>query len=439
MDDSLLGGAHKIVIVGGGAAGLELASALGKKARKDASIEVTLVDASPTHIWKPLLHEVAAGTLDTTEELEYLSQARWRYFNFRLGTMERLDREKKETVLSPTLNDEGEELIPRRSFSYDTLVIAVGSVSNSFAIQGVEKHCQFLDNARQAFRFQKHLVQTFMRIYSRRPSRGKGMSIAIIGAGATGVELAAELHNVTQQLAIYGLDEHQTGEAVKISLIEAADRLLPALPDRLSGATARQLGELGIELILGRRVVEVTETGVMIEGGEKVTADIKVWAAGIKGPDWLCNLDGLEINSAQQLMVAETLQTTRDENIFAIGDCAACAWVGHEGNVPPRAQAAHQQATLLSKSLVDRVKGKALMPYRYKDYGSLVSLGKYSTVGNLMGNLMGSVSVGGFIARVFYLSLYKMHQIKVHGYFKTAMLTLATRLRKTATSHIKLH
>jgi len=378
---------------------------------------------------------VAAGTLDTTEELEYLSQARWRYFNFRLGTMECLDREKKEIVLSPTLNEEGEELISRRSFSYDTLVIAVGSVSNSFGIPGVEKHCQFLDNARQAFKFQKHLIQTFMRIYSGRPSNGKGMSIAIIGAGATGVELAAELHNVTRQLAIYGLDENKTGEAVKISLIEAADRLLPALPDRLSGATARQLGELGIQLMLGRRVVEVTESGVMIEGGEKVPADIKVWAAGIKGPDWLCSLDGLQINSVQQLMVEETLQTTRDENIFAIGDCAACAWAGHEGNVPPRAQAAHQQAILLSKSLVDRVKGKALKSYRYKDYGSLVSLGKYSTVGNLMG----SVSVGGFIARVFYLSLYKMHQIEVHGYFKTAMLTLATRLRKTATSHIKLH
>ena len=435
MDESLVGGPHKIVIVGGGAAGLELASALGRRARKDASIEITLVDASPTHIWKPLLHEVAAGTLDTTEELEYLSQARWRYFNFRLGTMECLDREKKEIVLSPTLNEEGEELISRRSFSYDTLVIAVGSVSNSFGIPGVEKHCQFLDNARQAFKFQKHLIQTFMRIYSRRPSNGKGMSIAIIGAGATGVELAAELHNVTRQFAIHGLDENKTGEAVKISLIEAADRLLPALPDRLSGATARQLGELGIQLMLGRRVVEVTESGVMIEGGEKVPADIKVWAAGIKGPDWLCSLDGLQINLVQQPMVEETLQTTREENIFAIGDCAACAWAGHEGNVPPRAQAAHQQAILLSKSLVDRVKGKALKSYRYKDYGSLVSLGEYSTVGNLMG----SVSVGGFIARVFYLSLYKMHQIEVHGYFKTAMLTLATRLRKTATSHIKLH
>ncbi|MGR9108194.1 MAG: NAD(P)/FAD-dependent oxidoreductase [Gammaproteobacteria bacterium] len=430
---------HKILIVGGGAAGLELASALGEKARKNPSIEVTLVDASPTHIWKPLLHEVAAGTIDTAEELAYLVQARVSHFSFRLGRMERLDRQAKQIFLAPTLNDAGEELIAGRTFHYDTLVIAVGSVSNSFRIPGVESHCQFLDNAAQAFRFQKQLVETFMRVYSRESSDNAGLSIAIIGAGATGVELAAELHNVTQQLAIYGLDDHETRRAVDITIVEAAQRLLPALPDRLSNTTARQLAELGIHLLLGRRVVEVRENTVVIEGGEEIRADLIVWAAGIKGPDWLANLDGLETNWANQLVVKPSLQTTRDENIFAIGDCAACPWPGHEETVPPRAQAAHQQASLVCKSILNRIQGKSLESYRYRDYGSLVSLGKYSTVGNLMGNLLGSVSIGGFIARMFYLSLYKMHQVSIHGYLKTAMLTLASQLRKTATTHIKLH
>ena len=430
---------HKIVIVGGGAAGLELASALGEKTRKRPSIEVTLVDASHTHIWKPLLHEVAAGTIDTTEELAYLAQARSKHFNFRLGKMEKLDRNNRQIVLAPTLNDAGEELIARRSFSYDTLVIAVGSVSNSFGIPGVNSHCQFLDNTRQAFIFQKKLVETFMRIYNRDPSESAGLSIAIIGAGATGVELAAELHNVTQQLAIYGLSDQVIRRAVEITIIEAAPKLLPALPDRLANTTARQFNKLNIHLRLGRRVIEVDERCVILEDGERIEADIKVWAAGIKGPDWLSGLDGLETNPTGQLVVAPSLQTTRDENIFAIGDCAACPWTGHEGPVPPRAQAAHQQASLLVKSIVNRINGKPLNPYHYKDYGSLVSLGKYSTVGNLMGNLLGSVSIGGSIARLFYLSLYKMHQVSIYGYYKTAMLTLASRLRKTATTHIKLH
>ncbi len=430
---------HRIVIVGGGAAGLELVSALGEKTRKDPAVEVTLVDSSPTHIWKPLLHEVAAGTIDAAEELAYLAQARSSDFNFRLGRMERLDRQAKKIFLAPTLNDAGEELIARRSFDYDSLVIAVGSVSNSFGIPGVERYCQFLDNASQAFRFQKNLVETFMRVYSRDPAENAGLSIAIIGAGATGVELAAELHNVTRQLAIYGLDDHAARRAVAITIIEGAPRLLPALPERLANTTAKQLHALGIHLMLGFRVVEVTQTGVILEGGEQIAADIKVWAAGIKGPDWLSKLDGLETNLSNQLVVNQNLQITRDETIFAIGDCAACPWPGHDSTVPPRAQAAHQQASLLCKSLLDRIKGKPLRPYSYKDYGSLVSLGRYSTVGNLMGNLLGSVSIGGFIARIFYLSLYKMHQVSVHGYYKTAMLTLASRLRKTATTHIKLH
>jgi len=431
--------AHKVVIVGGGASGLELASALGKKARKTPNLEVTLIDVASTHVWKPLLHEIAAGTMDHNEELEYLAQAQWQNFRFRLGYMDGLDREKKLIHIRPTCNDAGEELIPGRSFPYETLVISVGSVSNSYGIPGVEAYCQFLDSSGEAFKFQKYLVETFMRVHVREPVGENVLSIAIIGGGATGVELAAELHNVSQQLIMFGLDEEPNSELVKITIIEASDRLLPALPEKLSAATQVQLGRLGVRLSLGQRVVKVTGSEVKLASGEAVEADIKVWAAGIKGPDWMANLDGLETNSVNQLIVEPTLQTTRDANIFAMGDCAACPWSGHDATVPPRAQAAHQQAALLCKSVLNRINGEGLSDYVYRDYGSLVSLGKYTTVGNLMGNLMGSVSVGGFVARLFYLSLYKMHQVSVYGYFRTAMLMMSNLFRRRAKAHIKLH
>jgi len=185
-------------------------------------------------------------------------------------------------------------------------------------------------------------------------------------------------------------------------------------------------------------VVEVTKEGVSTHDGEMIEADLKVWAAGIKAPDWMKELDGLATNNINQLIVDQTLKTN-DDNIFAMGDCAACPWPGHDGNVPPRAQSAHQQASTLSKSIVNRLKGKKLANYVYHDYGSLVSLGKYTTVGNLMGNLMGTVSIGGFIARVVYLSLYKMHQVAIHGYFRTAMLTLSNIFRRSAHAKIKMH
>jgi NADH dehydrogenase len=425
---------HKIVIVGGGAAGLELATSLGKKLGKKGHAEIMLLDASPTHIWKPLLHEVAAGTLDEAEQIEYLAQAHRNHFRFRLGRMEGLNRQKKEIYVSPTLSDSGEELIPRRTFSYDTLVMSVGSISNTFNIKGVAEHCLFLDTTAQAFKFQKQLVESYVKSHAAKAA-GKTLSIVIIGAGATGVELSAQLHEVTDLLAVYGLDESSD---VKLTIIEAANQLLPALPAKLANATQQQLVKLGIDLKLGRRVTEVTREGVYTHDGEMIPADLKVWSAGIKAPDWLQNLDGLEANRINQLVVDETLKTS-DDNIFAIGDCAACPWPGHEINVPPRAQAAHQQALALSRSIINRLRGGKLVKYVYLDYGSLVALGKYTTVGNLMGNLMGSVSVGGFIARVVYLSLYKMHQVAVHGYFRTSMLTLSNLFRRSAHAKIKMH
>jgi len=425
---------HKIVIVGGGAAGLELASSLGKKLGKKGLAEVMLLDASPTHIWKPLLHEVAAGTLDEAEQIEYLAQAHRNHFRYRLGKMEGLNRRKKEIYVSPTLSDSGEELIPRRTFSYDTLVMSVGSISNTFNIKGVAEHCLFLDTTAQAFKFQKQLVESYIKSHAGKAA-DKTLSIVIIGAGATGVELSAQLHEVTDLLAVYGLDESSD---VKLTIIEAANQLLPALPVRLANATQQQLVKLGIDLKLGRRVTEVTKEGVHTHDGEMIPADLKVWSAGIKAPDWMKDLDGLEVNRINQLVVDETLKTS-DDDIFAIGDCAACLWPGHDGNVPPRAQAAHQQASTLSKSIVNRLQGGKLVKYAYLDYGSLVALGKYTTVGNLMGNLMGSVSIGGFIARVVYLSLYKMHQVAIHGYFRTAMLTLSNLFRRSAHAKIKMH
>ncbi len=427
---------HQIVIVGGGAAGLELATALGNKLGKPGAADITLIDATTTHIWKPLLHEVAAGTLDESEQVEYMAQAHRNHFRFRLGKMEGLNRATKEIYVSPTLNDAGEELIPRRTFRYDTLVMSIGSVSNTFNIKGVAENCLFLDTTSQAFKFQKQLFETYIKNYiGKDPATVKPLSIAIVGAGATGVELAAQLHEVTNVLAIYGLNETSN---VKLTIIEAATRLLPALPDRLAMATQQQLVKLGVDLKLGRRVTEITPEGITTHDGEFIEAKIKVWAAGIKAPDWMKNLDGLETNNINQFIVDSTLKTS-DDDIFAMGDCAACVWTGRNSNVPPRAQAAHQQASALAKTISNRLKGGKPVEFVYYDYGSLVSLGKYTTVGNLMGNLMGTVSIGGFIAKVVYLSLYKMHQIAIHGYFRTAMLTLSNAFRRSVYIKIKMH
>jgi len=431
---------HKIVVVGGGAAGLELVSRLGRKLGKKGLAEITLIDAKRTHIWKPLLHEVAAGSLDVAEyQLEYLAQAHWRHFKYRLGRMAGLDRERKLVHVAPTCNVQGEVIIPEREFAYDTLIIAVGSVSNDFQIKGVREHCLFLDTLSEAESFQRRLLETLLHIHTNKQSDPGQLGVAIIGAGATGVELTAQLHQVTRQLNAYGLDELNPEQDIRLHLIEAGSRILPQLPEGIATEARQKLKDLGVHVHENERVVEVTEEGVHTQGGDFIQAGITVWAAGIKAPDFLHDIDGLETNNINQLVVSKDLQTTRDPNIFALGDCAACP-DDKLGFVPPRAQAAHQQASFLASNIERTLKGKKpVREYQYHDYGSLITLGRYSTVGSLMGQIPGSIMVSGFIARTVYLSLHKMHQIALFGWLRTALLTLAHLLRRGVDPEVKLH
>ncbi|HKK16830.1 MAG TPA: FAD-dependent oxidoreductase, partial [Gammaproteobacteria bacterium] len=307
---------HRIIIVGGGAGGLELATKLGHKLGRKNKATVTLVDNSKTHLWKPLLHEVAAGSLDSSDdELSYMAQAHWHHFRFRLGRMDRLDRSKKEISLAPTLDEDGNEYIPRRTFAYDTLIIAVGSVTNDFAIEGVKEHCQFLDTRHDADRFHQLLLRKYTAAHTQHePLREGQLHIAIAGAGATGVELSAELHESTRQLVEFGLDQISPETDVKIILIEAAERILPALPERLSRNTVAALNKLDIDVITGKRIVKANAEGFYTNDDSFIPAEIKVWAAGIKAPAFLHEIDGLETSRIDQLLVKSTLQTTRDEN-----------------------------------------------------------------------------------------------------------------------------
>jgi NADH dehydrogenase len=192
------------------------------------------------------------------------------------------------------------------------------------------------------------------------------------------------------------------------------------------------------------RVSEVTSDGVVLADGGRIPAELVVWAAGVKAPPFLKDLAGLEANRINQLMVKPTLQTTRDDDIFVMGDCAACPWPtandGKGGFVPPRAQAAHQQASHLVGQIKRRMAGKPLQDYRYRDFGSLVSLGKFSTVGNMTGGpLGGSMMIQGNFARLMYLSLYKMHELSLHGFSKVALETLARLITRRTEPHVKLH
>jgi NADH dehydrogenase len=430
---------HHIVIVGGGAGGIELATRLGRTLGKRGQARITLVDANLTHIWKPLLHEVAAGSLNSSEdELNYVAQAKWNHFKFQPGRMCGLDRARKTILLAAKHDENGIELVPPREIAYDTLVLAVGSKTNDFGTQGAAEHCLFLDSRDQAERFHNLLLNQYLCAHAQAQQNGSAqINLAIVGAGATGVELAAELHHAALLLADYGLDGIRP-ENLNLTLIEAGPRVVPALPERLSGIVHATLEKLGIKVLVNSPVKEVTAEGLHTADGNFVPASLKVWAAGIRAPGFLRELGGLETNRIDQLVVRPTLQTSRDDDIFALGDCAACP-MDDGKNVPPRAQAAHQQASLLAKSLARRLRGEPLLDYRYRDYGSLISLSSFSAVGNLMGNLTGDVMLEGRLARWFYISLYRLHQMALYGKFRTLLLMLSDRLGRSTEPRLKLH
>jgi NADH dehydrogenase len=419
---------HRIVVVGGGAGGLELATRLGNTLGARKRAEITLVERNTSHIWKPLLHEVAAGTLHTHhEQVGYLTHGRRHHFRYRPGEMRGLDRAAKIIKIGPLTNRDGEVVVEAQSLEYDTLVLAVGSQANDFGTPGAREHCRFIDSRSQAEAFTETLRGAILRALSSNPPRN--LSMAIIGAGATGVELAAEISSMLDLAAGYGFPALR--QRLRLTLLEGEDRILGALAPRISSSATVELQELGVEVMTGVRVVAVDSDGVALADGRRVAAELKVWAAGVKAPAFLQDIAGLETNRIHQLIVRPTLQPTRDDDIYVIGDCASLTLPGGDRPLPATAQVAHQQARYLARALARKLKGKTSTPFRYRYLGSIVSLSDYNAFGSLarLGVLPGGF-IGGRVAQLSYASLYRRHQVALHGTWRAALLWLADALTR---------
>lgn len=432
----------QIVIVGGGAAGLELAAKLGAHYGRKHH-DIILVDCNRTHIWKPLLHEVATGSLDANlDEVGYRSHChRWGYRYF-YGSLAGIDRNRRRIRLAAIQDDRGREVIASHEIRYDYLVLAYGSVTNDFGTPGVAENCTFLDSRDQADRFRDKLLDQCLRVsrtMASDPSGDAQVRVAIVGAGATGVELAAELYNAADALGYYGLEVFDRSR-LQVTLIEAGPRILPALPEQLAAAARAELEALGVRVLVDTPVVEATPEGMILRSGERIGADLQVWAAGVKAKPIAEGLDGLEVARSGQVVVRPTLQSESDERVFAIGDCAFCKLPGSDRPVPPRAQAAHQMADAAFANLKRMMADKPLVDFVYKDHGSLVSLSRFSTVGSLMGNLVGGrMAVEGRLARFIYLSLYRMHLLAIHGWIKGSAMIAISHMNRIVRPRLKLH
>lgn len=431
-------GIPKIVIVGGGAAGLGLATRLGRTLGKRQRANIVLLDRDTTHVWKPLLHELATGVLNSSmDEVDFRGHSAAHRYRYVRGSLEGLDRDAKRVKIAAIVDEDGSEVLPARELDYDYLVLALGSVSNDFGTPGVAEHCHFIDSPQQAKSFQRDMINTFLRYSDPALRRHTELTVGIVGGGATGVELAAELFDVSRMLNAYGVTSKED-QRLRVHVIEAAPRLLPGLSERIGTTVSQELEKLGVTVHVDTAIKEARADRLVTQEGEEIETDLNVWAAGVKAPDFLAEL-GLATNKKNQIKVQKTLQSVDDPAIFALGDCASCP-LGDDSFVPPRAQAAHQQSRHLAKNLEALLAGKSLSPFHYRDRGSLVSLASYDAVGNLMRS---SASKGlfleGWLARKFYASLYRQHQLSIHGAPKTALTWLVDKLNRYLKPRMKLH
>ncbi len=398
--------AKRIVIVGGGVAGLELATRLGRRGRD----QVTLVDQSLSHVWKPTLHTFAAGTARPgRQKISFLAQAKASGFHFRAGALTGVDRTGKSLSIKPYWEEPWHETkLAEMRLAYDRLVIAIGSQADDFGTPGVAEHCQTIDDLTEAESFHAALRERLFRSLQD----GSEISVAIVGGGATGVELAAEIRRAVGLFSRYTPDD--PGQRLRLSLIESGPRLLSAFPDPVSQVATRELKALGVDVRTGAVVSGVEPDGFRLKHAPGIEAQLRVWAAGVKAPKVLAGIDGLELSKTGQIVVTPSLQASREPSLFAMGDCAALIDPATKRDVPATAQAAHQQAQHLARHLGVKPLGE-MPPFQYRDRGSIVSLADYNGWGTLGRYTFGGGRLRGLSARAAHELLYRQHQLGIYG------------------------
>ncbi|OCH30671.1 NADH dehydrogenase [Aliivibrio fischeri] len=386
----------RIIVVGGGAAGLELSTLLTKSTRKED--EIILIEPETHHYWKPRLHEIAAGTFDSDlDSVCYFTHGAHHGYQHYQGAMTGIDRENQT-------------LLVRRPDGTES------GLSNDFNTLGAQDHCLFLDSAGQARQAWNQISQILRE--------GKSSTINIVGAGATGVELAAELARVSKKLKRYN------ASSLSINLIEAAHRVLPNSPQKMSDKVLKELEKNGVNVLLETRISEVTANGMRTDVDKFLGADIQFWAAGVKAPDWLNGIGDLSYNRMNQINVNQNLSSTEDPRIFAIGDCAAIPQP--DGSfVPPKAQAANRAAVHLAKSLGRYLRGKELTDFIFQDSGMVVAVGHHFAVGTFAPGtrLEGKLVLQGRLIRRLYDTIFRLHQRTVTGMFTVSRLMITKRLK----------
>lgn len=391
----------RVVLVGGGFGGLYAAMALDKAIGYHRDLEIIVVDKNNYFLFPPLLPSVSVGAIET-RQVTYPFRRIFETTNirFRNAMVEHIDP-KRKTI---TAKFEGEEMgsdscLPAQ-VPYDYLILSPGSTTNTFRTPGVEQHAFFMRELGDAVAVRNHVIDCFERAAASTSAtiQGELLRFVIIGGGPTGVEVATEIHDLIEHVLLRRYPEIDRS-LPEVWIVQSGKQLLPGWHTRVVDIAARQISNLKIKIALDNKAVEVGPRHVVLKEGERVATRTCIWCAGVKSSELLAR-GGLPLESGR-VRIKPDLRVEGFDNVFALGDAAFLVDENTGKPLPPLGQVAFQQGPHAAKNLIRLLSGKDTLPFRYFNFGSLVSIGEHFAAVHLLG-----VKLSGFIAWVVWRTLY---------------------------------
>jgi NADH dehydrogenase len=394
---------HRVVIIGSGFAGLFAARALRR-----APVEVVVVDRTNHHLFQPLLYQVATGVLSSGDIAPPIRDVLRHHRNTRvvLGEVTDVDIEARELTIG-TLGRETQ-------LSYDSLIVATGASQSYFGHDEYARHAPGMKTIDDALELRGRIFGAFelAELETDPAAREAWLTFAIVGAGPTGVELAGQIAELSRRALRDNFASFDPRSA-RIVLLDAVDTVLGAYPERLRRHAQRDLERLGVEVRLGTRVVGVDETGLDLDGGDRIEAHTKIWAAGVQASPlgrMLAERNGSDVDRAGRVQVQPDCSLPGRPEVFVVGDLMAL------NGLPGLAEVAMQSGHHAARTIVRGLRGKPSKPFRYLDLGTMSTISRFKAVATV-----GRLQISGFLGWLMWLVV---HLTFLTG-FKNRLATLA--------------
>ncbi|MBI2957580.1 MAG: NAD(P)/FAD-dependent oxidoreductase [Chloroflexi bacterium] len=379
-----------IVVLGGGFAGVYSVIRLEKALRRDRAVRITLISDENFFLYTPLLHEVATGGVETRHIAYPIRRLRKkRRFDFARSRVTGVDLDKRKVM-----TDNG-------SIDYDYLVLALGSTTNMTSLPGNSSNVFTLKNLLDGVMIRNHIIRMFETADCEEDTRRRKqlLTFVVVGAGYTGVQLAADLRNFVRRSLLKGYRNIDPA-LVRVLLVGDRDHILSGRDRKLSDTSARMLQKLGVDIRLNTRVTGLWDHGIELNHIEVEPTDTVIWVAGIVASPVVSALP-VQKDELGRVVVDQYLRVPGHPEVYAVGDNAHFEDPASKAVLPPRAHYAVRQPAVVVANILADLKGSAPHTYRYQPASELVSLGPRNAAMNLFG-----VHLFGLLARFIWLAGY---------------------------------